>query len=90
MLVGQHNAKRLRESGLGDIRLRHYLTPELLVIRDDKTPVSLGIIDNYELVVRKRHQQSHIHGETPVMDAAAFYAGLTNSDLHQSLHLTSA
>lgn len=90
MLIGQHNAKRLHESGLSDIRLRHCLTPEPLAIRNDKTHVPLEVLDNCELVVRKRHQEKHIHRENPVMDAAAFYDGLTNPDLHQPLHLASA
>ena len=90
MLIGQHNAKRLSESGLSDIRLRHCLTPEPLAIRNDKTHVPLEVIDNCELAVRQRHQKQDISRENPAMDAAAFYDGLTNPDLHQPLHLATA
>ncbi|KTF14710.1 VC2046/SO_2500 family protein [Pseudoalteromonas sp. H105] len=90
MLIGEHNAKRLLESGMSSIRLRHCLSPEPLAVRDDKHHIPLPIIDNCELVVRKRHLHKETQLDNPQIDAAAFYDSLNNDALHQPLHLAQA
>ncbi|BDF94879.1 MULTISPECIES: VC2046/SO_2500 family protein [Pseudoalteromonas] len=90
MLIGQHNAQRLQQGGMADIRLRSCLTPEPLVIRDDKNHIPLLVIDNCEPVVRKRHLNKESQLDHPQMDAVAFYDSLNNDDLHQPLHLAQA
>ncbi|WP_404340447.1 VC2046/SO_2500 family protein [Pseudoalteromonas mariniglutinosa] len=90
MLIGQHNAGRLLQGGLTDIRLRQCLNPEPLSVRDDQYHIPLVVIDNCELVVRKRHLDKHTQLDNPQMDAAAFYDSLNNDALHQPLHLAQA
>ncbi|KPH61726.1 queD like 2 [Pseudoalteromonas porphyrae] len=90
MLIGQHNAQRLNDGGMSDLRLRACLAPEPLAIRDDKIHIPLNIIDNCELVTRKRHQHKETQLDNPQMDAAAFYDSLNNEALHQPLHLSQA
>ncbi|WP_257325534.1 VC2046/SO_2500 family protein [Pseudoalteromonas rhizosphaerae] len=90
MLIGQHNAQLLQQGSMADIRLRSCLAPEPLVIRDDKNHIPLMVIDNCELVVRKRHLDKETQLDHPQMDAAAFYDSLNNAELHQPLHLAQA
>ena len=90
MLIGEHNAKRLQQAGMSDIRLRSCLSPEPLAVRDDKNHIPLHIIDNCEPVVRKRHLDKETQLDNPQMDAAAFYDSLNNDSLHQPLHLAQA
>ena len=94
MLIGQHNASLLsrvnERTGMGDIRLNHYLNPEPLSIRDDVNHIPINVIDNCELAVRRRIKNTETQLTSPIMDAGAFYNSLNNDALHEPLHVISA
>ena len=94
MLIGQYNASLLAKngerSGMSDIKLAHCLVPEPLTIRDDVSYIPLNVLDNCELAVRRRIKDTETQLSNPQMDAAAFYDGINNADIHQPLYLASA
>ena len=94
MLIGKDNSALLAQVdcnvAMSDIKLRQYLKPEPLNIRDEKNHIALNVIDNCELAVRRRIKNSDMPLSNTQMDAAAFYDDLQNEALHQPLHLNSA
>lgn len=94
MTIGQEHASVIvqqgEQAGMKAIKLSHCLNPEPLAIRDDKLHIPLTVIDNCELSVRRRLNDTHTALASPQMDAAAFYDDLTNEAIHKPLLVANA
>ncbi|CAH9051689.1 hypothetical protein PSECIP111951_01620 [Pseudoalteromonas holothuriae] len=91
MLIGQHNAKLLEKGSLTTLKLKQYLAPEPMTIRDDKAHIPFAIIDNCDLPVRKRLEamkSGSIQADRPAMNAAGFYDQLADGQMQSALQLT--
>ncbi|MBE0363274.1 hypothetical protein PULV_a3449 [Pseudoalteromonas ulvae UL12] len=89
-LIGQENAALLQSDGMKQIKLKQYLKPEPLALRDDNLHISSEIINNCELNVKKRYLKQDTQMGEMQINAAAFYDNLQNPALHKPLSVITA